>query len=78
LKFIKLSKDENVSEYEIASKLVNDLLKFQYEHMTDEWINEYIPWKYITFISKKITDEIYKSLDVVEKNTGDGKTVEKK
>jgi len=71
LKFIKMTKEE-VSENEIATILVKELINCQYEKEIDEdYVNKNVPWKYIVFISKKIRDEIHSSLDIIEGSTGD-------
>ena len=73
LKFIQYVQGDK-SEYEIAIDLMHDLMKFENPEITKEWINENIPFKIIIFISKKLRNEIFSSLDIIEGSTGgDGK-----
>ena len=42
-----------------------------------EYINKYIPWKYITFLVDAIKDEVFNSLDIIankQGNSEDGET----
>jgi len=83
LRFIQLSKErekEGRPEMEIAIDLAYELMVIYYPETTKEWIEKNMPWKYITYIVKAITEEVFGSMEIIEKSVkqGEGNTEEKK